>query len=253
MHIPGLTALGISFSWGVEGLPAIWLRMSCSLLLVSSGYLLNRIFEAKEKNMVFSRQSAVISSLLPLAPLIPAWPVDLGYILLLCIGMLSSILYSAPPFKLKQKAYLREALNMLGFTVIFLLGYAVFDVTGLILALFVSSLVFSAEILHCLCHEKEDSMQGVKNILLRCGVDASAGYYRLGLYLAFFFSLAYGYLAGDLFFPAATLALILSLSHICGFIRQSNNSGNSVSCKRLVFRKLSLVYALALAFQRIII
>jgi len=168
IYIVGLVLLGF-FYGGIKNFnfSQFFVLLVISFLYLSHGYSMNNCcdfkIDSKAKNPISSgeltfRKGLLISHFLFLFNCLISFLFSKVIFLLVVIGWVLSILYSAPPFRFKYRLIPNLLLNSLGFSILFMIGFlanksVVLEMWLLVVLIFLT--VMSAQTIHLVSHRRE--------------------------------------------------------------------------------------------------
>lgn len=249
LHLIGLPVLGII--WACK--KCLFSYSSLLILIISSlylahGYSLNNYFDNKD-NLRSNKKSIsllIFSCALLFANCVISYFLSQRIFLLVILGSLTGIMYSAVPLRLKRYLVLNLFLNSLGFCLLFLIGVVLynhaFTFADTIMITFLGLIFVILQIVHQISHSQEDKIQQITTFYNKYGITATISFLNSIILLTVFWTLL---------FPISRIKslALFSSTILLGFILSRNLKRFDI-CKsveiRLFFRKAFFVYGLIL-------
>ena len=265
LHILGLTVLGISFYSGSSLLTyKSLLALVISSLYLAHGFSLNNYFDVTIDryigkdffllDQIFHKRFLALSYLLFLINCVISFKISSIVLCLVIIGSITGLIYSAPPLRLKRITFLNILLNSLGFSFIFLIGFASVSNSitpaALMMALLFIPLFIPLQIIHQISHSEADKKGDIQSIYNRYGFKVTAHFFNFSLMLLLSWSLLIGALYNKyiyIFYP--TFLFCLSFFYFMRRIKKSKKNHSEFALKtRLLFRKICMLYGIIMFF-----
>ena len=241
LHILGIPTLGFVYNSNFNLLSAEFVSI---LLLSSLGLAFGYSFDANYNK--FKSKSKLLPSLMPLiAGLIYASFLNAAIFLLSVIAALIMTAYVIPPFRFKGIPILVTISNSAGFSLLFLVGYAILsnlNADALLLAIFIGIAAFPIQLVHEIAHFSRDKKNGLITTPIKFGKKFTYSIILISLILLVVWSsLLYIYLNYSILFAvfSATFSLIFAL-----IMKHEANALKS----RIYIKYLSIVFGLSLLF-----
>lgn len=265
LHILGLTILGIVF----YSSSSLFTYGSLSALIVSSLYLahgfsLNNYFDIGidqflgkkfiPANQRSHKKLLTLSYMLFLINCLISAKISLLVLYLVALGLIIGLIYSAWPFRLKRLTFSNILLNSLGFSIIFLIGFASVSKTITLPAIMMTvlfALVFiPLQIIHHISHSEADKKGNIQTIYNRYDFKITIFFFDFSLLILTLWSLLIGILKNKyIFIFYLTFLFCFLLFHFMQRMKKSKKSLDESALEtRLLFRKICLAYGIILFF-----
>lgn len=183
VHILGLTVLGFCFaSEGKAVFYNVFFALLVSSLYLAHGYALNECFDTiinsryPQGNFIPFQTAILFSYAVLVLNLFISFHFSKNIFGLVIIGTILAWLYSAPPVRAKKKLFLGFLFNSIGFSILFLIGYAslkMIDMRAILMTVFFIFLFFPIELIHELNDFEKDRLGGINTIVVKFGMPAS--------------------------------------------------------------------------------
>jgi len=261
LHILGLTALGITFysNSSLFTYQAL-LGLIVSALYLAHGFSLNNYFDIAidqhiGKNFFSPGQTShkkflVISYALLFINCVISYKISPIIFYLVTIGSITGLIYSAPPLRLKRITFLNILLNSLGFSIIFLIGFASvsksISPTALMMTVLLALVFIPLQIVHQISHSEGDKEGNIQTIYIRYGFKKTVYFFDFSLALLFLWSLLIGTLDDKyIYIFYATLIFCFSLFYFMQWIKKSGKIYAESAIKiRFLSRKICIFYGI---------
>ena len=241
LHILGIPTLGFVYNSNFNLLSVEFVSI---LLLGSLGLAFGYSFDANYDK--FKSKSKLLPSLIPLiAGLIYASFLNATIFVLSVIAALIMTAYVIPPFRLKCIPIVVTISNSIGFSLLFLVGYAILsnlNANVLLLATFIGIASFPAQLVHEIAHFSRDKKEGLLTTPIKFGKKFTHSLILISLILLIVWSfLLYVYLNYSILFIifSAMFSLIFVL-----ILKYETNALKS----RIYIKYLSIAFGLSLLF-----
>jgi 4-hydroxybenzoate polyprenyltransferase len=256
IHVLGLTLLGFIFASGSDIVfRNLFLSLLISSLYLAFGYSLNDYFDiyarhrgANDTPLPVPFKKALILSLLAL---ILNCFISLSFSIyifwLVIAGATLAWLYSATPLRLKERPFWELICNSLGFSILFLVGFAsagAIDVQAILMTIFIFLLFLPLQLIHELNDLRQDCSKGINTTAVKFGIIISFNliFLFLALLIGYTFILHYLLKTARLFW--LTILFCAALAFI--LLRRLDRHSRRLDTRRLKLdvRYICIVYGL---------
>jgi len=261
LHTLGLAVLGITFySYSSLFTPQALLALIAALLYLAHGFSLNNYFDITidqyinkkflPPDRMANKGFLALSYSLFLINCFIAYAISIKVLYLVVLGSILTLIYSAPPWRLKKSTFLNILLNSAGFAVIFLIGFTSVSKVTTLAALLMSvlfALVFiPLQIVHQISHSEADKIENILSIYNRYGPGPAIYLSIISLIVLILWSLLVGLLY------RSYLSIFYLTSLFCFFffyvlwrIKNSRQSYPEAATElRILLRKICVLYGL---------
>lgn len=192
LHLLGFAFLGFAFNPnGNLFSPELASIVLLSVLLLAFAYSFNTQYELHMGKKELKKQIAP-SLVILAASLVYSITLSFTIFFLALFSILIVFVYEVPPLRLKGTPIMVTLLNAAGFTIHFLLGYAMLsnlDSPVLIFSLFIALVMLPIQLVHEIAHYWQDKKEGLVTTSIRFGIRRTRSIIDAFLVLLIFWSL----------------------------------------------------------------
>jgi len=254
IHILGLPLLGIIYASRYS----LFTHKSLLALIISSlylahGYSLNNYFDLKYNIFIPQRGARKIlffSYFLLFINCIISYFYSLSIFLLLIIGDIAGLIYSAPPLRFKKNIFLNLFLNSFGFSLLFLIGFIsanqAITISSIIMTSFFGLHFVPLQLIHQISHLEEDRNQHIPTFYNKHGAKITIFLFKITfICIAFWTLLIPISKSRSIYLFFITILLFIVLNYALRNIKTDNVFNIKGAVKiRLFFRKAYILYGL---------
>jgi 4-hydroxybenzoate polyprenyltransferase len=213
VHMLGLVVLGYAYSQHSAGLLKLGATLAVGSFCLASGYSINDIYDHQVKIKISHRSAMQLSLTALILSLVISWFISVPVFFITAIGHLSGMLYSARPFRFKNKLWLDLIFNSLPLANLFLIGYLPYSpLTIKPLAIFTLFLLYflPIQLIHEIQDQKIDQSQGQRNTFQVMGMTKTKLLIQASL--IFYMLLSLFFWKSQILSPGATLANLIFMA-----------------------------------------
>ena len=263
LHILGLAILGMAF----YSYPSLFTHQSLLGLIASSLYLahgfsLNNYFDITidqyinkkflQSDRVSKKKFLAFSYFLFFINCLVSYKISTKVLYFVILGSMLTLIYSAPPFRLKKYTSLNIFLNSIGFSLIFLIGFASVSDSitpaALMMAVLFALVFIPLQIVHQISHSEADKKEAIMSICNRYGLKIAIFLLNMSLVLLALWS----FLIGAVYHRYINIFYLTSLFCLLFFYSSRRIKNSKKPCHessveiRFLLRKICVLYGLAM-------
>lgn len=259
IHLLGLAVLGYTYASRISIFSALFLlSLFTSVLYLAHGYSFNVCFDNRfgdivvvsKNNSIAFKKAILISYFVFIINIILSSSYSLQVTLLVTLGGFLSFLYSFSHIRFKKIPFLGLFCNSLGFTFLFLIGYAAvknLDLEAFLMAVFIFILFLPIDLAHQLNDMEEDLGKSFKTTAIACGIKKTLNLITLSLVILNIWILAICFHQKKSYY-FFSLTLLFTVSFFLFLFRRFSMYGYDISKYKikLNLRYLTIIYGLGL-------